>query len=64
MNVTMTVPSIKCEGCASNIIKEIKVYDADADVKIDVEKKLVEVTTDLPEFSIKQVITAAGHQVV
>lgn len=63
MSMTLTVPSIKCEGCAEAITKEIKIYDADANVKVDIEAKQVEVTTDLPESSVKQVITAAGHQV-
>lgn len=64
MSMTLSVPSIKCEGCGETITKEIKVHDSDATVKVDVEKKTIEVDSDsLSESSVKQAITAVGHQV-
>lgn len=63
MTMTLTVPSIKCEGCANAIAKEIKVHDADAKVSIDVDSKTVEVDSGLSESSVKQAIAAAGHKV-
>lgn len=64
MTVTLTVPSIKCEGCAATIVKEIKGQDGNADVKVDVVSKLVEVASEsLSESSVKQAIAAAGHKV-
>lgn len=64
MTVTLTVPSIKCEGCAETIVKEIKGQDDTADVKVDVASKVVEVASaSLSEASVKQAIAAAGHQV-
>ncbi|MEO1593489.1 MAG: cation transporter, partial [Cyanobacteria bacterium J06632_22] len=42
MTTTLKVPSIKCEGCADTITKEIKVHDAEATVNVDVENKTVE----------------------
>ncbi|MEL7333548.1 MAG: heavy-metal-associated domain-containing protein [Cyanobacteria bacterium J06560_2] len=63
MAMTLSVPSIKCEGCAETITKEIKVHDAEATVDVDVEKKTVEVTSGMSESSVKQAITAAGHEV-
>ncbi|MEM6451276.1 MAG: heavy-metal-associated domain-containing protein [Cyanobacteria bacterium P01_D01_bin.105] len=63
MNTTLKVPSIKCEGCADSITKEIKVHDEKATVNVNVETKIVEVESDLSEASIHQAITAAGHEV-
>lgn len=63
MNMTLKVPSIKCEGCGDTITKEIKVHDENANVKVDIEKKVVEVDTEMSESSVKQVITATGHEV-
>ena len=63
MTLTLSVPSIKCDGCADAITKEIKVHDAEATVNVDVEKKTVEVDSGMSESSVKQAITAAGHKV-
>ncbi|MFK8184663.1 MAG: heavy-metal-associated domain-containing protein [Phormidesmis sp.] len=63
MSTTLNVPSIKCEGCADSITKEIKVHDEKATVNIDVENKIVEVDSGLSEDSIRQAITAIGHTV-
>ena len=64
MSMTFKVPSIKCEGCGDTITKEIKVYDADASVKVDIPNKTVEVESDvLSESSVEQAITATGHEV-
>lgn len=64
MTVTLSVPSIKCEGCAETIVKEIKGQDGQADVKVDVATKLVEVASEtLSEASVKQAIATAGHKV-
>ncbi|MEL6552233.1 MAG: heavy-metal-associated domain-containing protein [Cyanobacteria bacterium J06621_11] len=63
MTTTLNVPSIKCEGCADTITKEIKVHDENAKVNVDVEKKTVEVESNMSEESVKQAITVAGHQV-
>ena len=64
MSMTLNVPSIKCDGCAETITKEIKVHDSNATVNVDVEKKTVNVDSDsLSESSVKQAITAVGHEV-
>lgn len=63
MTMTLKVPSIKCEDCADTITKEIKVHDADANVRVDIEKKTVEVDTEMSESSVKQAITITGHEV-
>lgn len=64
MSMTLQVPSIKCEGCADTITKEIKVHDENAKVAVDVAQKIVEVNSDtLSEASVKQAITSVGHAV-
>ena len=63
MTMTLNVPSIKCDGCADTIAKEIKVHDDSADVEVDVANKTVEVTTEMSEASVKQAIESVGHQV-
>ena len=63
MSTTFKVPSIKCEGCGDTITKEIKVHDDSAKVNVNVEKKTVEVDSDMSEESIRQAITATGHEV-
>ena len=63
MTMTLSVPSIKCEGCGETITKEIKVHDENAKVSVDIEKKTVEVDSSMSEESVKQAITVAGHEV-
>ncbi|MEL6492698.1 MAG: heavy-metal-associated domain-containing protein [Cyanobacteria bacterium J06621_3] len=63
MAITLSVPSIKCNGCADTITKEIKVHDANATINVDVEKKTVEVDSNMSEESVKQAITATGHKI-
>ncbi|PZO61365.1 MAG: heavy metal transporter [Phormidesmis priestleyi] len=64
MSMTIQVPSIKCEGCADTITKEIKVHDENAKVTVDIANKTVEVDSDtLSESSVKQSIEIVGHKV-
>lgn len=63
MSMTLNVPSIKCEGCAETITKEIKVHDEKAKVDVNIEKKTVEVDSGMSEESVRQAITASGHEV-
>ena len=63
MSTTFKVPSIKCEGCGDTITKEIKVHDESATVTVDVDKKTVEVESGMSDESVRQAITATGHEV-
>jgi copper chaperone len=63
MSLTLKVPSMKCEGCAKTITDEIKVHDPDAQVKVDLEAKTVEVDSEMSASSVKQAITIVGHEV-
>lgn len=63
MSTTFKVPSIKCEGCGDTITKEIKVHDESATVTVDVDNKTVEVESGMSDESVRQAITATGHEV-
>lgn len=59
----LKVPSMVCDGCIDTITKAIKTHEPNAEVNIDLDSKKVTVDTKASEESIKQVITAAGHEV-
>ncbi|MFW6358949.1 MAG: heavy-metal-associated domain-containing protein [Chroococcales cyanobacterium] len=63
MAIELKVPSIVCQGCADTITKEIHTHEPNATVNVDVEAKTVSVETEASEESIKQMITAVGHEV-
>ena len=63
MAIQLKVSSIVCQGCADTITEEIKVHEPEANVKVDIEKKMVTVETGASEESIRQAITATGHTV-
>jgi copper chaperone len=63
MAIQLKVPSIVCDGCATTIKEAIKTHEPEADVKVDVQKKMVSVETGASEESVKQIIVAAGHTV-
>ena len=63
MSIQLKVPSMVCQGCVDTITKVIKTEASDATVNVDLEEKLVTVDANLSKESIKQLITAAGHEV-
>jgi len=63
MAIQLKVPSIVCDGCATTITEAIKTHEPEADVKVDVPKKMVSVETSASEESLKQIIQAVGHTV-
>jgi len=52
-----------CQGCADTITEALKVVDPNAAVDIDVDRKTVTVKSDIAEASMRQAITAVGHEV-
>ncbi|HIK36475.1 MAG: heavy-metal-associated domain-containing protein [Geminocystis sp.] len=62
--VTIRVPSISCNSCIAAITRAIQALDAKAEVRGDVERKVIEVTTAVSLDRIKQAIMDAGHDVV
>ena len=61
MNTALKVPSIACEVCAKTITNAILNIDSTAKVDVDVDQKLVTVTSEQTVDTIKQAITDAGH---
>ncbi len=61
--IELKVPSMVCEGCVETVTKAIKTQEPNAKVNIDLDSKQVTVDTQASVESIKQVITAAGHEV-
>ena len=63
MTTQLKVPSIVCEGCAETITKAIASLDAEAQVKVNLEAKIVTIESKSSLESIKEAITAEGHTV-
>lgn len=61
--ITISVPSIACQGCIQTLTTAIHTVDGEAIVQGEVATKTVTVTTEKPIDSIKEVITATGHQI-
>lgn len=62
MSITLKVPSIACQVCATTITKAIQNSEPDAQVTVDVSNKVVTVETQASEAKIKEIIVNAGHQ--
>jgi copper chaperone len=63
MSITFKVPTIACEVCAKTITKAIHNLDDNAEVKVDVEEKIVTVATEKTADKIKEAIIDAGHEI-
>ena len=63
MTITLKVPSIACEGCATTITQAIQKGQEDAQVSVDVAQKLVSVETTATVAQIQQLIESAGYPV-
>ncbi|MEM7590875.1 MAG: heavy-metal-associated domain-containing protein [Cyanobacteria bacterium P01_A01_bin.83] len=63
MTINLKVPSIVCDGCVTTIKDAILTAEPKAKVDIDLGTKQVSVDTEASEASIRQVITAVGHEV-
>ncbi|MDJ0634508.1 MAG: heavy-metal-associated domain-containing protein [Xenococcaceae cyanobacterium MO_188.B29] len=61
--IELKVPSMVCDGCVETITKAIKTHEPDAEVNIELDSKKVTVDTQASVESIKQIITAVGHEV-
>ena len=63
MTMNLKVPSMVCEGCVTAIKDAITGHEPNAKVEVNLDTKQVTVDTEASEESIKQVITAVGHEV-
>lgn len=63
MNISLSVPSIACDVCAKTITKAIHNLDSTAEVSINVDTKMVEITSRKTLDELKSAIASAGHDV-
>ncbi|WP_026795133.1 MULTISPECIES: heavy-metal-associated domain-containing protein [Planktothrix] len=63
MTVEIKVASMVCQACANTVTKAIKSLDAEADIKINLETKIVNINGTPSETEIKEAITVVGHTV-
>ncbi|BBD56431.1 heavy-metal-associated domain-containing protein [Planktothrix agardhii] len=63
MTVEIKVTSMVCQACANTVTKAIKSLDAEADIKINLETKIVNINGTPSETEIKEAIAAVGHTV-
>jgi len=63
MNFKLSVPSIGCASCIETIAKAIQSVDGSAIVTGDAASKSLDVTSDLSEDKIQELIVLAGHKV-
>jgi copper chaperone len=63
MKIQLKVPSIACEGCAEAITKAITHQQPEAQVQVDVTRKMVTVETTASVAAIQKAIEDAGHTV-
>jgi|JFJP01.1.fsa_nt_gi copper chaperone len=63
MPLNLSVPSIGCDSCIVTITKAIQAVDASAIIVGDAVTKTINITGQLPEEKIRQLIELAGHKV-
>jgi copper chaperone len=63
MTMKFRVPSMVCQGCVTTVKEAISTHEPNAKVEVNLDTKQVTVDTEASEESIKQVITAVGHNV-
>jgi copper chaperone len=64
MTIQLKVPTIACEVCAETITKALKNSEPNAEVKVNMETKIVTVDSKESVAKIKQLISDAGHSAV
>lgn len=55
------VPDMACGHCSNAITQALKALDAAAEVQVDLESKLVSVTTTAQEAAVRAAIAGAGY---
>jgi copper chaperone len=64
MSLNLSVPSIGCNSCIETITKAIQAVDTSAIIEGNTAAKTINITSQLSEEKIRQLIELAGHQVV
>jgi copper chaperone len=55
------VPDMACGHCSNAITQALQALDAMAEVQVDLENKLVSVSTTAPETAVRAAIVQAGY---
>ncbi|HEX5373181.1 MAG TPA: cation transporter [Aquabacterium sp.] len=59
----MNVQGMSCQHCVKAVTQAVQAQDPSAQVSVDLPQGRVEVTTSLPEESVKAIITDEGYTV-
>jgi len=62
MMYTLIAPGMSCQPCARTINTSIQQWDPEAEVRIDVAKKTVNVATEYSLEQLQKVIKEAGYE--
>jgi len=66
-DIAVTVNGMVCSLCAQGIQKKFKSMDEVKEIKVDLDKKIVLISTkddkDINDSTIKEIITEAGYNV-
>jgi copper chaperone len=63
MSLKLSVPSIGCASCIETITKAIHAVDSSAIITGDAPSKSLDISSQLPETKIRELIAIAGHKV-
>jgi copper chaperone len=63
MPLNLSVPSIGCNSCIETITKALQAVDTSAIIVGDAVAKTINITSQLHEERIRQLIELAGHKV-
>ena len=63
MNQTFTVEGMSCSHCEKTVTRAIKQLDPEAQVKIDLASKRVDVQSQQPREALSKAITEEGYAV-
>ncbi len=63
MTLQLNIPNLSCGGCANTVTNVIQTLDPQAQVKVDVTTKQVEVTTQASEATMRTALAQAGYTV-
>lgn len=59
--IDLSIPNMKCEGCAASIEKAVRAVDASATVRADIEARSINVTTISDRQVLLTALDAAGY---
>jgi copper chaperone len=63
MSLKLSVPSIGCASCIETITKVIHAVDSSAIITGDAPSKSLDISSQLSETKIRELIAIAGHKV-